>query len=442
MATQVSVISTSTGVQTFYPDYASARAAASAGDRIQIWADIINEIIKLKDQVDIWIAPGRIISMTSSGHPTITDDNAAVTCNIFGNGIIKNSYIFGGVVYECIKISNGNSKVSIVCDYIEGLGGDDQSSFEGASVLVNSNDSSSFRLICNKIINKKNAAVIIQNPGDSYLNQINIKSKSVETGLSGDSDTGSTAMIIEGGGFIEIDEVICRNYGSCLLHKRGTLIANIFKLTTNNSTSTLLPTISVSDGDGTQNLTLYFDEIQNIGGGDAVKVSQGRANIIGRRIYSNSGLALNLVESIVSAIFQCVEIISGERCININNSDEQIIIDANYIEGNTGSNDGVVYSNNAGNFVLRNAKIKNLRTSGSSPFSLAIYLGDTGTINMMIENIICVTGDSDEDAKTIISASLREVKNLGLFVNRPISGITLKIGDASNKKYIENSLIS
>lgn len=33
------------------------------GDKIQIWANLTNQQILLKDRVDVWIAPGRIIDM-------------------------------------------------------------------------------------------------------------------------------------------------------------------------------------------------------------------------------------------------------------------------------------------------------------------------------------------------------------------------------------------
>lgn len=174
-----------------------------------------------------------------------------------------------------------------------------------------------------------------------------------------------------------------------------------------------------------------------------MKVSQGIANIIGRRIYSNLGYALNLISNIVSANILCIDIISGVRCINIDNDDDQIIIDANYIEGNIGATDGVVYCNNHGKFLLRNAKIKNLRTSGTSPFSIGIYLGAMGTISMELENIIIVTGDSHAtDARTIVSAVARTVKNLGLFTNKPNTNITFQIGTTGNFKYIVSPDVS
>ncbi len=430
----------------------SARSAASSGDTVNIWADLSNEQILLKNGVDIWIAPGRIIEMTSA-NPTILDNDSgyttAVTCNITGYGIIKNSSSFGSAFRECVKITNPNSKVSIVCNVIEGLGGDDQSVYQGVSVLVSANDTSSFSLICNRLTNKNNAAIFIENVGrDEHENNIFIKAKLIETGILNNSASGTSAMIIEGKGFIEADEVICRNYGSCLIHKKGSITANIMKLTTINNTSTILPTVNVSGGDGTQDLTIYFDEINNLGGGDAVKITQGRANIIGRSIYSNSGLSLNLTGDVVSANFQCVDIISGTKGINIANSDEAVVIDANYIEGGIG-NSGVIKSVANSVYILRNAKIKCTDTTSNS---VCIYLpdGNQNDQNIEIENLILVTGNTNSGATMKrIGNNTIQVKNLGLFVNKAIdeSKIILEIGLGLNDpnynyKYIISTDIS
>lgn len=445
MATQVSVITASTGVTTFYSTYAAAWSAASSGDLIQIWADLSDEQILLKDGVDMWIAPGRILSM-SNELPVITDNNGTytvpVTCSITGNGVIRNDNNADG----CIRIINGASNISIQCDSLEGIGWP-ADPYKGATVVItNITDAQKFSLKCKKITSQYNAAIAFDAvTSGTNINSININVNRIETGIA-DDDSTVPAVVLKGTGFVEIEEITCHNSCTCLLVEAGNITANILKMTTkniNHFSAPYSPAVEVSGGDGTQKLELYFDEIQGLSGGDAVKISNGTATLIGRRIYSEAGLSLNLIEDIVRANVQCVDIISGGRCININNSDDQILIDANYIEGNTGPNDGVVYSNNGGNFFLRNAKIKNLRTSGTSPFSLAIYLGNTGTIDMMIENLICVTSDSDqEDARTILSATSRNVKNLGLFVNRPVSGITLKIGDASNNKFIIDPLVS
>ncbi|MCY7362035.1 MAG: hypothetical protein LH629_08230 [Ignavibacteria bacterium] len=115
MPTEVSVVNASSGVQTFYSTYSAARTAASANDLIQVWADLTNEQILLKDRVDIWIAPGGVMTMNSA-LPLIADNDTgnttAVTCNITGYGIFINT----DASNNCIKIINGSSNVSIECD--------------------------------------------------------------------------------------------------------------------------------------------------------------------------------------------------------------------------------------------------------------------------------------------------------------------------------------
>jgi hypothetical protein len=246
------------------------------------------------------------------------------------------------------------------------------------------------------------------------------------------------------------NEVICNNDSSCLLFKAGSLIATILKLTTTDNHIATSGTVELSGGTGTQNLTLYFDEIQNLSttGGNGVNSSEGFLNLIGRRIYSTEGMSLNLVDDIVGAYFQCVEIISGTKGININNSDEQIIIDANYIEGSNG-NDGVIKCNDSTNLVLRNAKIKNTYSGSSSPYSRGIYITDTeeATQLIQIENLIIVTGTTANDFSIYRDGSNNiDIKNLTLFVKKAISGhITLKIGTEAvtgNYKYIISSDIT
>lgn len=127
MATQTSVVTAATGAVTFYSTYASTRTAANAGDLIQIWADLTDEQILLKDGVDIWIAPGRIIK-TSNEMPLIIDNitgyTSPVNVNITGNGIFRNS----SDKHKCVKIINSGSKVSIMCDSVEGIGTDPEDS--------------------------------------------------------------------------------------------------------------------------------------------------------------------------------------------------------------------------------------------------------------------------------------------------------------------------
>jgi hypothetical protein len=180
MATETAVINASSGVQTFYTTYAAARSAASAGDLIQIWADL-NEQIILKNEVDIWIAPGRVLDV-STAVPTITDNNVSIACSIYGNGIIKNTYTENyptGPYYECIKILHGGSKISIQCDSIDGAGGVTPDTIDGSSVKVT--DATKFHLMLSTlVINRSNTAIEILNCGD-----LNLQTQKIESGDDG-----------------------------------------------------------------------------------------------------------------------------------------------------------------------------------------------------------------------------------------------------------------
>jgi hypothetical protein len=195
---------------------------------------------------------------------------------------------------------------------------------------------------------------------------------------------------------------------------------------------------AVSGGDATQNLTLYFDELQNIGGGTGVNVEEGNVNLIGRRIYSSSGLSMDLSSNVDC---QCIEIISGTKGINIHNgSSQKIIIEADYIEGSNG-NDGVIKSASGSNYVLRNAKIKNTYTGSSSPYSRGIYIesgSSTTDQTIELENLIIVTGTGANDYSIYRDVSTGiVVKNLGLFVKKDKNTlVSFTIGISTNFKFI------
>lgn len=442
MATEVAVIAATTGVVTYYSTYAAARSASNSGDTIEIWADLDEQII-LKDSVDIRIIPGRVLDM-SDELATITDNGDAVNCNIFGSGIIKNSY--AGPEdnrYECIRISNSESKVSIQCDTIEGIGAIFDpwvDANQGVSVLIEGiADTQSFSLVCNKVKNTYNSAIVFGTSEEGNIsNNVFIKAKTIETGLFGDS-SGLSAMIIKGTGFLEIEEVICNDKGSCLVHQTGNITANILKMTTYDLDS---PVIKISEGDGTQVLQLYFDEIQNLNNtsGDAVVVTQGVANLIGRRIFSNKGNSLDLTGNITRANIQCVEIISGTKGINIANSYDPIIIDANYIEGKShNSTSGVISCDTHSNIVLRNAKIKNISSANGS---VGIYIDSQNNHQIEIENLIVVTNDLTNGKTIYKDGNNLDIKNLLVFLNKSATNITFLIGTDTNKKVIVSDQIT
>ncbi|MFZ1320740.1 MAG: hypothetical protein WAT71_04215 [Ignavibacteria bacterium] len=243
-------------------------------------------------------------------------------------------------------------------------------------------------------------------------------------------------------------EIYQFQYGSCLKHLGGNLAATIYNINTllpaDETPSTAEPVIMVEEGNSSPELVLYFNEIKNYNSndGDAVKVTGGNATLIGNNIYCVNGLSLDLIDDIQSAYIKSDNIISLTKGINIENENDPVVIEANYIEGSNG-NDGVVRSATDSNYVLRNAKIKNTYTGTTTPFSIGIYIpgGSANDQTIEIENLIIVTGTEENDFSIFRNdmTNVISIKNLGLFVNTDISDkVQLLIGDDTNFKYISD----
>ncbi len=433
--TEVSLKAKSTGALTYYSTYADARSAAGSGDTIQIWADLDEQII-LKDGVDIFIAPGRVINM-SSAMPTIIDNGVSCICTISGNGIIKNSYHPGllSARYECIKITNGSSRISIVCDYILGFGKEEESI---GGQTINIVEASKFNLICNSIQSNFNTAIDI-----SDCNEVYIKCKKIQSGSVSSLNIGVPVILTSLGiGFIYADELNCKGFGSCLVHKEGILKSKILKITTQDDETSAEPTILLDDGSENQELILYFDEIKNLNSndGDAVKVVEGKAVLKGRRIYSYKGFSLDLASDFQAT---CNEVISDTKGVFIHNPNtSDIVIDSDYIEGSTGYY-GTIYSIGIAKYTIKNAKVKNSSTSSSS---IGMYIDtNSGYPNVTLNNVIVVTGNLDEGQSIYgteggISPNL--VNNYGLFLNVRASNIQYVVGTIANYKVTVDSVIT
>jgi hypothetical protein len=432
MATEVSLKSGSTGEFTFFSNYLDARSSAGPGDVIFIWADLDEQIILL-DGVDICIAPGRILDMTDE-LPTITDNGEKCICNIFGEGIIKNSYS-GTAKQNCISISDNESEVYIECDYIVGLGGTDANTISASTINVI--HAAKFIAVCNNIYNLRNSAITIGDCDDFYVKCKRITSGTFDTMVK---NTGAPVIYLDASGYIYADEVICDGYGSCLRQRSGTVMAEVLKLKTIDNVVASHPVVNVSDISGEQDLILNFDELQNLNttGGDAVKITDGNASLKGRRIYSKMGLSMDLG---ADANINCTEIISETKGVDIHNSSTQkIIIDGDLIEGSTGNN-GVIYSYGYANYLIRNAKIKN---SSSSSSSIGMYVDEPETQNITLENVIIVTGNltNGETIFVAVPAVELDIYNYGLFLNKEAASINYLVGDDNNHKVIIDSDIT
>lgn len=430
---QVSILKRDGTQSSFYSTYTLAVDAAVADDVIQIWADL-NEQIVLKDGVDIWIMPGVKISI-SSNIPTLTDNGVPCNCNIYGLGIIINTNASSSTSNMACDFSDQDSNIRIECDYIENAG-------SNIAYSCISSNAAKFHLKCNKVISKSNGAIFLSN-SNSY---ISIDVSKVETGLENEPNSGSTALITKGNGFIKIDEIFCRNLGHCLSHRSGTITARILKLITVNNRSGNISTVHLNQGDNNQKLILYFDEINNIKGSvnslAGIEVKQGTGIFIGRRIYSEDTETVIIGNSTTppgtpqKISVRCNEIIClRKNAITVNNSVQQCFIQANYIEAIYFA---VLYSDGSGNFVLKNGTLKNKYSSTD-----AIGIGvDTNQTNVTLINVKIISGNATAGRPINVGNSTQmNVFNFGLFTNAPIytSLALLKIGTSINYQYVQSS---
>lgn len=438
MPDKVSILS-KTGVVTYYSTYSAARAAANPSrddhDLIQIWADL-NEPIILSDKVDIWIMPGVVIDYNpSSPSPTITDNNIAVECSIYGMGVIKNTRNNSSSLLNTILISNSNSKISIECDKIE-------NDSPGLSIACISSNAIKFYLKCNNVFGKRGGAIFLNNNNSN----INVEVTKVETGLEGDPNTGSSAVITRGNGFVKIDEILCRNLGHCISHRAGTITAKIKKMTTINNRSGVISTVHLNQGDNNQKLILYFDEISNLAGTNTslcgIEVSQGTGIFIGRKVYSEilndtEGATIQIGGTSVKGFIKINEIISkNSGALVLNQFTSQILVISNYIEGNKTGDGGVIFSYDSANFVLKNATVRNVN-SGSSVKGIGLFKnsGNGNIPNVTLQNVKIISNG----AIIYYNISLPDIdiKNYGLFGNKDIEGnVNLEVGNADNFVFV------
>ena len=86
-------ISDTNGAYTYYTDLSSSMAAASSGDTIEVFADVIDEsgkTVYLKNKVDINLNGHTYQFQSASAWNPLTDNSSTISCNIF-NGVIAMS---------------------------------------------------------------------------------------------------------------------------------------------------------------------------------------------------------------------------------------------------------------------------------------------------------------------------------------------------------------
>ncbi len=440
---QVSILKRDGTQSIFYATYTLAIPHAVSGDLIQIWADLNDQIV-LKDKVDIWIMPGVVVNNTTTDietkGPTITDKNIAVDCKIYGMGSIINTFDIGVTWYECIKISNSNSILSVECNYIEGIGkGTNPDEINGPCIYIE--NAKKFHLKCNEVYNHRNAGIWIGS-STNVVPDINLAIQKIKTGIhEGSNYYGNSALVTHGNGYININEIECSNLGHCFSHRGGTVIAKIKKLTSINNTSRYPAAVHMAQGTTSQKLILYFDEIQALKGvvttsnsTSGIEISQGTGIFKGRKLYSKNGYAIEITGDNVKGSITCNEIISdflsGVRIDLVNN---QYLVNANFIKGY--SYYGCIYAQSDANLLLKNAKLINTDTSTNSR---CIVLEKNTTLNQIpvitINNVKAVTGNIS-GGSIFYQANFSGINifNFGLFANKGLdANVSLKIGVGTN----------
>lgn len=435
--TKVTILKRDGTQSSYYATYSLARAAAVSGDVIQVWADLPEKIL-LKDGVDLWIAPGVVLNRAAAG-ATILDNETGytvpVTCNIYGTGILKNTNTSSSATV-CSLVNTG-SKISIECDYIENLG--------SSQACINSS-AAKLHLNCNKVFGRNHGAIFLNNNSAD----INLVINNVETGLETNTNTGTTAIISRGNGFIKINEIFCRNVGHCLSHRGGEITAKIKKMTTVNNRSGNISTVHLNQGSSSQKLILYFDEINNIAGTNpslcAIEVGQGNGIFIGRKVYSEilsstEGATIQIGGVSTQGFVKINEIVSkNSTALVLNQFTSEITIISNYVEGNRSDDAGVIFSFESATFIIKNATLRNL-SSSSSAKGLGLFknTGNGLTPNVTFNNVKIVSNGA------IIfynrpSPEQIDIKNYELFGNKDIeNNINLKIGNSSNFVFVHSS---
>lgn len=429
MSTQVALFDRSTGssgMPVYYATYDDARAAASSGDLIEIVPSMDQQLL-LKNGVDILIKEGTW-AVNADEFPLITDGGDPCVCNIYGGAIFQNAF----PDQPCVKLTDPGTVLNMQCDSLLCVGGN-TSSVSAPTIEITGG--AKFNLVCNQIQNDYNSAIYITGGSEIF-----IQCNRIISGTT--SNTGAPVVVLNATGVLNADEIICKGTGTCLQITGGLVNSKIGKLITLSTSESSDPTLLLSGGSGTQELILYFNEIQNLNVGEAVKANQGKLTLIGNKIFSNDDLTLNFIHPIISAYVQCDKIISTNKGIHIENQSNQIIIDANYIEGGNGNN-GVIRSALFSKYIIRNAKIVNTYTGDVDPYSIGIFInyGETNSQTIELENLIIVTGNDSNDLCIKFEDGLlpttMDIKNLNLFSNKgKSSSVIFLVGDTGNNKFI------
>ena len=257
-------------------------------------------------------------------------------------------------------------------------------------------------------------------------------------------------------GFIEIDEIICRHYGHCLLHAKGNITASIRKMSVINNISFAGGIVRIDHGgiSGSQMLILYFDEISalqvsTVSSGTAYAIAQGTGILIGRRIYAkdNYAVQMNGNTTPIKGFINCNDIISeNSSTFEIGERVSEFIINCNLIEGFVSTEAGLIFSKGTASYLIRNAKLRN-NSADTDSRGISLFIFSSEYPKLTLWNAKIVLNSSSNNYIIYANSSPSpdvSVFNYGLFGNKyyDVDNIDLKIGyegSAGFYLFVENS---
>lgn len=377
---------------------------------VYVGRGVYNESLTLKNNADIFLNEGVTIDGTGVGI-TIQCSDATVTSSIYGLGTIQNSNNYavlinpGSLNLQCKQIINYSTSyygvyfsggdVSIQCDNV---------STSAVGVWINSS---------NKL--------------DININRIHCGI----SGLTGSSVPTTTALITNGNGYVNVNEILSFNKGHCLSHRGGDVLAKVGKLWNwNNHASFAIVPLIVGQGTGTQTLKLYFDEINSttnlatlsLWAGAVDAGSQGTLHLNGRSISGN-----------------------GDWAVTIRNG--SITVDNIYSGYNWG---GISYNgltSNGHNLDIKNTKIKLRNINQTAIMVVGIYGNGSNQVgNISVQNCFFDDGLTGALSGTGVSinnwtTATANLRVLGTcLVTSPIGpNINLLYGTTSNGWFINTN---
>lgn len=392
-------------------------ASADGGSVLVHPKTVVYDERMILKSVNIMIEEGAIVTSSNIYGPIFTDEGIAVDCKILGNGIFKHT---GNTDQHGFWLYNPNSNVHIECDRIEthGVAG-------GINNAVIQSNINNFSIKCNSILSERGGGIILDRESQNF----NIQVGSIETGLVADTNTGSSALVTHGNGFIEVDSIVCNNLGHTLSHRKGECIAYIAKQKTVCNHPTYVTSTVAMIGYQTHSsakLTLFFDEVLNLTGTrtglPCFQIENGIVNLFGRKAYSSADHCVTYqfgsntydgMPSVSSGLINIKDIYSGNWTgLNIETTGI-VTVDGCNVSANTtgGANWGVLKIGGSSIAVNSTAIIRNsVFTQLTSNAATHVVRVGMGTQNIVLSNNEFIATHSSSNSIYSTDDVEREVK--------------------------------